>query len=315
MKRVAIVGLGSIGNHLAVKLTQEEIDVCFVHSSTMTRVPFETLFDEESPDAVFLAISTKDTGEAARDYILTCVKMGIPVITCEKGALAYHAHVLQPYMHLIGHNATVGGGTQMLKYMQGRHLDTCGPVLIQAVVNGTLNFIFDEISRGRSLDEACREACKLGYAEPGAKGPLSLINGELRDVVLKTCVILNVGIGVECMVTPDFFPFRSLTEAHLEILEAEGANLRFQVSFSNTKDVSEGYAITVFTARYGNWSVAGGFKMITPAQNWLPGGVGNALHLTEGKLGAGGKYTLSGPGAGLEPTTSAMLADFKEFCK
>ena len=34
----------------------------------------------------------------------------------------------------------------------------------------------------------------------------------------------------------------------------------------------------------------------------------------KGELGSSGIYTLSGPGAGIEPTTSTMLADFRRLC-
>ena len=318
MKKVAVVGTGSIGSHLIERLRNESVEVCFVRSSKSgNQFPLDRLLDDERPDAVFLAIPTKDSGEVARDYILECVTKGVPIITCEKGSLAYHADALRRYLHLIGYSATVGGGTQMLKYLQDRRLHA-GPVEIQAVINGTLNFVFSELQNGRSLDEAYQEALRLGYAEPGAKDPRSLINGELGDVVMKTCVMLNVGFSVEKPITPKGIFFYPVDEGGLEVLATEGADYRFVVSFSNSSVPKRGYhsPIPIFTIEnWSGWNVVGGFKQITASQNWLPSGVSNAVHITEGKLGAGGKYTLSGPGAGAEPTTSAMLADFNRLCK
>jgi homoserine dehydrogenase len=314
MKKISIIGAGGIAKHLQSRLKAQG------HHAWLTtrrnKEEFSGLLKSKQIQAVFIAISTLDKGEAARDYILASVKAGIPVITCEKGALAYHAEILKPHLDKIGFSATVGGGTRMLKYVAERHL-AGKQAEIHAVVNGTLNFIFDEIRRGgRSLGEAC----KLGYAEPGASDPLSLINGELRDVRMKTCVFFNTVLAAQKLVTPDHFGSLEQTADDLERLSEEGGDHRLVVSFLNHKSTRE-------YPRYGKqfglhfiegWHITGAFRQITQASqlsSWLPGGVGNAVHIIEGELGSGGKYTLSGPGAGHEPTTSAMLADFEELCK
>ncbi len=318
--KVAIIGGGAIAKHLSARLESKGVSVCFSLRRNHTEPSFETLLAQEKPQAVFLAISTLDKGESARDYILACVKAGIPVITCEKGALAYHAEVLRPHLATIGFSATVGGGTRMLKYVAERHLAD-KQVEIHAIVNGTLNFIFDEVRRGgRSLGEACKEAYKLGYAEPGASDPLSLINGELKDVRMKTCVFFNTVLATQKLVTPDQFGLLEQTTDDLEQLSEEGGDHRLVVSFSNHKSTKE---YPRFGKQFGlhfidGWHITGAFRQITQASqlsSWLPGGVGNAVHIIEGELGSGGKYTLSGPGAGHEPTTSAMLADFAELCR
>ena len=125
---------GGIAKHLQSRLVGQG------HHAWLTvrksKEEFKALLRSEQIQAVFIAISTLDKGEAARDYILTCVEAGIPVITCEKGALAYHAKVLKPHLDYIGFSATVGGGTRMLKYVQDRQL-TGKQVEIHAVVNGT----------------------------------------------------------------------------------------------------------------------------------------------------------------------------------
>lgn len=319
--KVAIIGGGAIAKHLSARLESKGVNVCFSLRRNHTEPSFETLLAQEKPQVAFLAISTLDKGEAARDYILACVKAGTPVITCEKGSLAYHAKVLRPHLDKIGYSATVGGGTRMLKYVKERHLAD-KKVEIHAVINGTLNFIFDEIQRGgRSLGEACKEACKLGYAEPGASDPLGLVNGELEDVRMKTCVFFNTVLATQKLATPNQLGLLEQTADDLEGLSEEGGNYRLIVSFSNHKSMKE---FPRFGKQFGlhfidGWHITGAFRQITHSSvmsqlsSWLPGGVGNAVHIIEGELGLGGKYTLSGPGAGHEPTTSAMLADFAEL--
>lgn len=318
--KVAIIGAGAIAKHLSARLESKGISVRFSINRSHARPSFEILLAKEKPQAIFLTISTLDRGEAARDYIIACVKAGIPVITCEKGALAYHTEALRPYLDQIGFSATVGGGTRMLKYVKGRHV-TEKQVEIHAVINGSLNFIFSEMrDSGRSLGEACEEAGKLGYAEPGANDPLSLINGELKDVIMKTCVFFNTVLAKEKLVTPDQFGLLKQTANDLERLSEEGGDYRMVVSFSNRPTTKEHPFFGKKFALYhvNGWHITGGFRQITQSSqltSWLPGGIGNAVHIIEGDLGSGGKYTLSGPGAGHEPTTSAMLADFYELCQ
>jgi homoserine dehydrogenase len=310
VEKVIIVGGGRIGKHLGTRLVSRGVDVLFT-GRTHAGAPFARLLQEEQPQAVFVCISTLDQGEAARDYILASVRAGISVITCEKGALAYHAVALKPHLNNIGSSATVGGGTRMLKYLSGRRLGS-KKVEIHAVLNGTLNFIFDEVGRGgRTLGEACEEALRLGYAEPGASDPLSLINGELKDIAMKVRVLFNTVLATGALVVPTDFRFPEVTEDRLQLLGEEGKDYRFTISFTNYKPPKE------YMHFAGEWYFSAGFRQVNRMPHlatWLPGGVGNALHIIEGELGSGGKYTLSGPGAGHEPTTSAMLADFEELC-
>ena len=96
---------------------------------------FDSMLWREKSEVVFLTISTLDKGEAARDYIISCMNAGIPVITCEKGSLSYHAVMLKPYLKNIGYSAAVGGGTMILGYVKSRHLED-RQVSISAVLNG-----------------------------------------------------------------------------------------------------------------------------------------------------------------------------------
>ncbi|KKP86183.1 MAG: Homoserine dehydrogenase [Parcubacteria group bacterium GW2011_GWC1_35_8] len=317
IKKVAIIGVGAIARRLLERLEIQGCKVCFQFRRNQTGPSFEQLLTQHMPEAVFVAISTLDKGEAARNYILKCVEVGIPVITCEKGAIAYHAKELKPYFNKIGFSATVGGGTKILNYTKDRNPNSKF-VQIHVVLNGTLNFIFDEMRHGRTLGEACAEAGKLGYAEPGANDSLSLINGELSDIARKTCVFFNTVLSKKKFLTPKALGSFSQTSLRLKNLCDKGEDYRLVVSFSNS-------ALTVgikflgkgFKTKIEGWNIFGGFRKVngfSDFMSWLPGGVGNAIHIIEGKLGAGGKYTLSGPGAGIEPTTSAMIDDYNRLC-
>lgn len=330
MIKVGIIGTGGISKCLQLRLQSIGWSVVFlVRRQTYSfngaeyarnKMTISDLLDEANPDLVFLAISTLDKGEEAKNYISDCVKKSIPVVTCEKGALAYHAQALEPFFALIGFTATVGGGTQLIGYLHNRFINR-RHVEIHAVINGTLNFVFDEVARGgRTLGEACDEAMKLGYAEPGARNALSLINGELRDVMMKTCVLFNTTLARNEFITPSKLGALELAPWQLEELSQKAADYRFVVSFSNRTAPKRHsfFNDNFFEIAVGEWYIQGGFRQVhgdTDLASWLPGGVGNAAHIIEGELGSGGKYILSGPGAGHEATTTVMQNDAERLLK
>jgi len=319
--KVAIIGAGSIAKVLKRRLRENGyvitshvsrkgylVDGLFIKwSATESQICEEIL--SKRPSIVFLAISTLDNGVSAANYIRFFAGKNIPVVLCEKGSLAYHAKKISPFFKNIGFSAVVGGGTQMLGYLQGRH-PRRRLVEISAVVNGTLNFIFD--SNDGSLGERCGEAQRLGYAEPGAESVLSLINGELKDVTMKACCIFNVALREFSFLTPEELGFILLTEEELKELGRK-TGYRVVVSFSNYNvPVEHAFFKRKFNALADGWYIQGGFRHVgedADTAGWLPGGVKNAIHIVEGEFGSGGTYTLTGPGAGAEPTTTAMLND------
>lgn len=326
MLKVAIIGAGGIAKRLHRRLVDRKCEVLyFLRRDTYMQEGVERsrngrtlarMFDsgpELIPETMFIAIPTLDRGERARDYIVDCINAGVRVVTCEKGSLAFHAEELQPYWDgRLKYTAAVGGGTQILRFLRSRHLNE-RQAEINAVINGTCNFIFDEVARGgRTLGEACQEAGRLGYAEPGANDPLSLINGELRDVMMKTCVLFNTTLARDEFITPDVLTEFQLSSGQLEELNGQAGNYRLVVSFSNRQSARSYPYLNKFECSVDGWHIQGGFRKTTSDTDllsWLPAGVGNAIHVVEGNLGSGGKYTLTGPGAGHEPTTTAMLND------
>ena len=98
---VGIIGTGNIANHLSERLGNLGIKTSYMLGSAEANT-HKKLLHKYLPYAVFLAISTKDKGEAAKSYIGECLSFGVPVITCEKGALAYFGQQLRKQLALIG---------------------------------------------------------------------------------------------------------------------------------------------------------------------------------------------------------------------
>lgn len=332
MKKIVIIGLGLVGKALKAKIDkvpgweiQQIVKKGRIFSASGQEIDS---FDSESPDLeraipkgcdlVFLAIPTYDKGQIAYRYIKHAVERGIPVVTCEKGALSYFWDNLETSIDKIGYSATVGGGTRLLPYLKQR-LHGRDDVVVHAVVNGTLNYIFDEMAHaGRSYGEAVEEAQRLGYAEPGATDYLEVLNGEIKDTVMKTAILFNACMKKNKAMRPDDVALTLLEKGDLARLIKESKNRRYIVSFLPPGSVQENDIIGGFQHESDGWKIIAGFQAIDSNPlflDWLPQGVNNSVLMYEGNFGEDGIYSLTGPGAGSKPTTSSMIRDAKVLLK
>jgi len=326
--KAGIIGTGNIGSELYRKLQKKGWAVRWVIDSEgvyrdMSKKEkiddtrnYENYFSDL--DIIFLAIPTLDDGKTAFDYISSSLEKKIPIVTCEKGALSNYFSELEEKIEeeKIGYSATVGGGSRLLKYLEERR----GPQIteIHAVINGTLNYIFYRISNGSSLGEAVEETKRLGYAEPGSKKPLDVINKEATgDVPMKAAILFNISnFCNEYMRAKDVKPHR-INTSELKKLLKEATNRRYIVSITREKNKEED-VIWGFKHNVGDWYISAGFKHINDNplfKKLVPSGVDNAILISEGEFGRDGSYVISGPGAGPGPTTNSMIIDAERILK
>lgn len=327
MTKAGIVGRGLIGSELYKRLQNDGWDVVGVanrsgfsknSSVTGSAIPISVQYDnpsevmnaflQEGVDIMFLAIPTLDDGEIARDYILRSIEAQVPIVTCEKGALGnYFNEVFNPKM--LGYNAAVGGGTRLLRYARTQCSGQTEE--IHAVINGTLNYIFEGLSNGRSLGEVVDETIRLGYAEPGTENPLDVLNKEaVGDVPMKAAILFNVCGLTENKIRAMHVAKWELEENDLSNLVREAKKRRYIVSITRSDEPEN--VIGGFRSQVGDWVISAGFKNVDENplyHSLMPGGVNNALLISEGKYGKDGHYKVSGPGAGAAPTTSTMIKD------
>jgi len=321
--QIAIIGYGNIGKELGRRITEAEWDLKYlIEYDGVFKENIDNKIDElqnypkykDDIDLAFLAIPALGDGKIAHDFIQTFTTNGTPIVTCEKGALSKYYTSLEQHLNKIGYSATVGGGSRMLPYAQER----MNPQVmeIHAIVNGTLNFIFNGVGNGREVSEVVQEAQKLGYSEPGADNVLDVINGEATgDVPKKTAILCNI-LGLTKKETQPVIQtitdvHNPLTEKELKKLMAEARDRRYIISLTKQQleeDIINGFATTLASG----WHVNGGFKKISENPHYsrlvLPG-VNNALMMIEGKDGKYGTSLISGPGAGAGPTANSMMID------
>lgn len=319
---VGIIGGGRIGSRLFERLKESgEVGVAFVLKEDGVYKDLEKRVDPLSKwkdylfdvGMVFLAIPTLDDGETAYSYIKTCLDRQVKVVTCEKGALSKNFHELRHELgKRVGFTATVGGGTEMLPWIKNR-VWTRPFTGVHMVLNGTLNYMFDELSKGRDLDEVGEEVRRLGYAEPGEEHPLAIMGKEIRDTAMKTAIVCNNSAFGHTR--QDMFEMQK-TDIDINRLLDEAGKRRYIVSISmhpGEKDVIGGFRHSIPQPGGRSLHISAGFKNVeaNPLYSHLvvPGAT-NAVVFDEGENGV---YVLSGPGAGVDPTVTTMLRDAREL--
>jgi len=324
-KKVGIIGFGNIGRKLHEKLVAMGWKVVFVatdkHIFTGDLVNPKDSVENwlkycEGIDVAFLAIPTIDEGFIASNYIRILRGKQIPVVTCEKGALANYFVELKPLMSGIGYSATVGGGSGLIHFLKHRFYSDIQE--IHAILNGTMNYVFDDLAMGNPLGHIVEEIKRLGYTEPGNSDAIKIIMAEAgSDVTKKASILFNLCFQSQTILQAKGIAV-VLTEEMVRKAVREARNRRFVVSlYRQEKFIQEPTDILAFCHTVGGWVIKGGFvRMNNPlisrlcnATSW----VNNGILTVEGNEGVNGVYLCVGPGAGPSPTTAAMIRDAEKF--
>jgi len=327
--KIGIIGGGNIGSEVYRQAVSNAWDVKFVMKIDGVYKNLEEKIDGlenskkylENLDIAFLAIPTCDDGTIASNYMKYLVEKGIPVVTCEKGALSKDFTKFEPFIEkgMIGYSATVGGGTRMLKYAEKQ----VGPdtKTIHANFNGTTNYCLDNIPKRRCSKKVFEETRDLGYAEPEAKTGLEIMNKESAgDVPMKGAIFFNFTIGrlIKEYVSAREFSAKRLENDDFKRLIKEASNRRYIFSIMKKGyEIKEDDIIGGFKYQMYDYFISAGFKKINSDKSYesmkVPG-VYNSLAILDGKdQRTYGVYNLQGPGAGAEPTVSSMMKDGKDI--
>ena len=175
--RIGLLGLGNVGSALARRLVG---DADGITAATGRRITLEAIAarrpnGRHAPAPVvapekLLARTDLDaivelTGgmEPAHTYIKTALETGRQVISANKQVIASHG----PALALLGplrFEASVASAIPIVETLaEMLAADRISSLL--GILNGTTNFMLDEMAKGYSYEQALREAQRLGMAE------------------------------------------------------------------------------------------------------------------------------------------------------
>lgn len=251
---------------------------------------FSDLLAAARPDVIFEA-----TGSLTpiKRYLLEALSQRIPVISANKELIAREGEdLLQAAREngvKFGIDATVAGGVPVVRTLQ--ELIRVNRVKkVTGILNGTSNYILSLMhEQSFSLPEAVREAQIRGYAE---SDPTKDLNGD--DAFYKGSILSTLIFGQKPYSTAVVKKgIEQLTENEVDKARKEGKKIK---------------PIVVVEKKNTTVAITVGPRAIGPNDAlFFVDGVDNAVQIETDLVGG---LLLKGPGAGAEPTASAMIEDF-----
>ena len=234
--------------------------------------------------------------QPAADCIRAALSAGKPVVTANKEVMAKHGPALLELAHQQGvellYEAAVGGGIPIIAPLK-RDLQANDIRGIRAIINGTTNYILTAMAQdGVSYDDALAEAQRLGYAEAD---PSSDVDGI--DAAYKLAILAS--LAFHARISPDD-------------VYREGIRDLTARDFRYAADLGYVIRLLAIAGRENGEIEARVHPALVPASDPIGrvDGVLNAVAVDGDLLG---QAIFEGPGAGSEPTTSAVIADLLDL--
>ena len=279
--RVAIAGCGVVGGGLFARLSADprfEIVGVLVRDPTRPRTP--------QPDATQLLTNPDDLLATQPDIVIDCLSdaqvgldltrralsTGVSVISANKQAVGGQ---LGDLLALAGDNdavlavsAAVGGGAPIIETLL-RARDH-GPVArIEGVLNGTVNFLLNQLCQGCAFDEALADARLRGFAEEDPSADLEGLDAATKIRILSALAWGEASPiqGIQTLsaaTTLPTGPVRQIAQADPRSLEVTFQSARDDTLFADLPDEWNALRVicedgTVFTCRgrgAGRWPTA-----------------------------------------------------------
>jgi homoserine dehydrogenase len=312
--RIGLAGFGNVGGAVYRHLRQEsellasrfniriQIDGIAVrhprlkrrHGITLPRSLLFQNFNElvQSPK-IDIIVELMGGSTHARNLILSSLDKGKPVVTANKAVLALKGPELFSQSRKVGvpifFEASVAGGIPIIEALR-EGLGVNRFRLIYGIVNGTCNYILSQMSqKGASFDEALRQAQSLGYAEAD---PSFDIDGF--DAAHKATVLASLASG-GCVDFKKVFVegIRQVTAIDIQFAHQLGYEIKL---------------LAIIREIDSNHLEVRVHPTLIPKGNRLASiyGATNSIMVRGHVVG---DVEFSGPGAGGNPTASAVIGD------
>lgn len=309
-----IIGYGCVGKELSEDVKREGWGIAWVAKRaglfTGDLQPIggpETLFKKrahEKINIVFNALPSVGDGAFSHRVMLHFLHLGIPVVVCEKAALAHRFDTLFRHRTLLRFSAAVGGKSGIIPALLA---EPHSIERIYGVVNTTLNFVWQSLFFGMSIEEALREASRNELVEPGGKTPEEILNAERRDLLLKSVILFNVVAKPKTSLS-----FAKLAQRELDLplvtFERVMRDCNCLPAVSLERDGSPTYDESkcklIFQDTFEGWRLRVSFDHPDLLPFSPPKGLLNTLWY---ETVSGDKQTISGIGAGASATAETMI--------
>ena len=320
--RVAVLGAGTVGGSVVrvflerpeklapfdgARLVLAGVAVRDLAKAKGRGIPAELLTDAPAhliaDSEIDVIVEVMGGDEPAHTLVAAALGAGKQVVTANKHVIAHHGPELEAIARRTGgalrFEAAVAGGIPILSPLAA-DLAVNTVSRVRGIVNGTTNFILTSMGEfGRSYDEVLAEAQAHGYAEADPRGDV-----EGDDAVNKLVLLARLAFG--SWLEPASIP---RTPPSLRGWGRPGIT-------GVTSDEMEGAGILgldiklLAVAEPGPTGALAATVLPTAVpENGALGGTDGVLNRVEILADLVGEVAFSGPGAGGDPTSSAVLGD------
>tara|TARA_B100000945_G_C20401037_1_gene607327 strand:+ start:72 stop:1361 length:1290 start_codon:yes stop_codon:yes gene_type:complete len=311
--KIAIVGLGQIGNYLLNELskkkkdienkTGKKISIVAISAKNKNKIrkykinkkifyknPLD-MIRKNHIDILFEAVGQSDG--ISKKIVELSLKNNINVITPNKALISKHGNYLaklaEKHKVNLEFEAAVGGGIPILRTIK-EGLATNKISKVYGILNGTCNYILSEMEINKlNFKDVLTQAQKLGYAEP--INPTLDLNGD--DALSKVKILSSLAFNNKLISS------KCLMEGiqNIELKDIEIANqLNLRIKLLGITEIIKGKL----------------FERVHPClvkKNTYIGNVNGVMNAIILKGKPIGETVLQGEGAGPGPTSSALMSD------
>ena len=313
--RVGLCGVGNVGGAV-LKLLKESSDLLEQQGGFSfeliqvgarkgrSAIPYDdievttNLMDVANNPDVDIFVELIGGTDFAGELVRTAIKNGKQVVTANKALLAVEGDEIFKLAKQnnvqIGFEASVAGGTPVIKALR-EGLVANKVEWFAGILNGTSNYILTEMNvKKTEFSQALLKAQELGLAEAD---PAMDIDGT--DAAQKASILAALAFRVP-------FSFQAVNYEGIDKVDVEDLRYAEELGYS-IKHIAFGRLVdqTVFVSAY---------PTLVPHEVILSqvGQQMNALEIYAKGIGSTVYY---GPGAGPEPTASAVVADLVDLAK
>ncbi|MDO6513742.1 MULTISPECIES: homoserine dehydrogenase [unclassified Neptuniibacter] len=236
--------------------------------------------------------------DVAKELVLTAIEHGKHVVTANKALIAVHGNEIfeaaQKKNVMVAFEASVAGGIPIIKAIR-EGLSANKINWLAGIINGTGNFIMTEMrDKGRDFDDVLAEAQALGYAEAD---PTFDVEGI--DAAHKLTILASIAFGIPLQFDKAFTEgISKITRDDVQYAEELGYRIKH---LGVSRHTDKGVELRVHPTLIPESALIANVN-----------GVMNAI-LVDGD--AVGQTMYYGPGAGSEPTASAVVADIVDVVR
>jgi len=304
---IAVLGAGNIGSAVIVRLlnvdnsllniTVKKVLVADLNKdrSLDKKLLTDNIDDIINDDEIDVVIEVLGGINPGKEYIKTVLTSGKSVITANKDIIADCGKELielaQEHKTNLYFEAAVAAGIPVLKPLI-ESLRAEELTRVSGIINGTSNYILTAMEEGSSYEDALKEAQELGYAEPDPTNDVEGIDAKYKAIIL-SMICFGATPVADAVFTKGI---SDITKEDFSWAKRLGKTIKLVAVVDNEEGFNARVTPVLLDTKHPLASIRGALNAVV-----VEGENINQL-------------VFSGPGAGAEPTASAIIGDVLSAC-